>query len=57
MKYTVTTQSICIATYTVKADSPEQAEDRLYEGYSSDERFIDFQNEEVIKVEELDETS
>jgi len=56
MKYTITTQSICIATQTVEASTPEEAEERLYDGHSYDERFVDFQDEQVVKVEEQDET-
>jgi hypothetical protein len=58
MKYIVTTKSTCIATYTVEDDNivcVETAGDYFHAGHGTNEKFIDFQNEEIIHIK-ADET-
>jgi hypothetical protein len=50
MKYLVKTTSMCIATYTVEADSPKQAEERFNDGWGIDEKFIDFKDERIVQI-------
>lgn len=53
MKYIVTTRTTQLfeTTYTVEADSKEEAEEDYWMGEFNDDEYLDTIDEEVIKVE------
>lgn len=53
MKYIVTTRTTQLfeTTYTVEADSKEEAEENCWMGEFNDDEYLDTIDEEVIKVE------
>ena len=55
--FKITTHSTCITTYLVDAETEEEAMDNFWEGsyYNDDE--IDYKNEEIIIVEEIEQSN
>jgi hypothetical protein len=52
MKYKIITSCTAITEYTVEADSPEQAEEKFYDGDARQEQVCDWRDEEIIEVEQ-----
>jgi len=55
--FKITTHSTCITTYLVDADTEAQAEELFWEGAFYDEDEIDFQNEDIFEVEEIEQSN
>ena len=53
MKFKITTSSTCITEYIVDAPDQDTAEEFYHDGNYGDSKDVDFQDEEVLTIEEL----
>ena len=54
MKYKVLTESTCITESIVIADNKAMAMDKAYEGDYIESKDLDYKNEQVIDIQELE---
>lgn len=51
--YRITTRSIVLSEYVVEAKNEEDAKDKLMDGTYLKEEILDYEQEQVLKVEDM----
>ena len=54
--WVVTTSTEVITEYTVEAETEQDAYDNFWEGQWTNEKEIDYRNEEIIEAKELEQS-